>query len=149
MIYGGNWHKMNYSPEQATKHNDVEHIIQQVFNISGVKLTADDPIVAVLLLQEKNQSESFIQLEEETQKLITSVSEIKKYREQVLIELMNEAKRTSEQSEAKMIGLLGKYLADFETSQTQLHHKLLISRFYLLAVGLAGMIAGIVLHAIF
>lgn len=140
---------MNYSPEQATKHNDIEQIIQDVFNISGVKLTADDPIVAVLLLQEKNLASSSIKLQEETQKLLDSVSEIKKYREQVLIELMNEAKRTSEHSEEKTIGLLSKYLTEFEVFQHKLHYKIITSRIYFLAVGIAGIILGVALHSVF
>lgn len=138
---------MNYSPEQAI--SSPEQIIQRVFNISGVKLTVDDPIVAVLLLQEKNQSSAFLQLQTETKKLLDSVSEIKKYREQVLIELMNEAKRTSEQSEEKMIGLLSKYLAEFESTQHQLHTKMKTSRFYFLIVGVVGIVLGIALHSLF
>ena len=140
---------MNYSPDQATKHNGIEQIVQQVFKISGVKLTADDPIVAVLLLQEINQSSAFIQLQEETQKLLDSVSEIKRYREQVLIELMNEAKRTSEQSEEKMIGLLSKYLAEFESAQRQIHCKMMTSRIYLCTVGVAGIVIGVTLQSLY
>lgn len=140
---------MNYSPEQETSNSNTAQIIQKVFNISGVKLTADDPIVAVLLLQEKNQSSAFLQLQAETKKLIDSIAEIKKYREQVLIELMNEAKRTSEQSEEKMVGLLSKYLAEFENTQHQLHSKMMTSRVYFLIVGVGGIVIGIALHSFF
>ena len=138
---------MNYLPEQ--QNNDVEKVIQQVFQISGVKLTVDDPIVAVLVLQEKKQTSASIQLQEEIQILLDSVSEIKKYREQVLIELMSEAKRTSEETEEKIIGLMSKYFTEFETFQHQLHHKTMTSKIYLCTVGVAGIVIGIALHSLF
>ena len=140
---------MNYSIEQTTKNHDIENIIQQVFKISGVKLTADDPIVAVLVLQKENQSSAFAKLQEETQKLLDSVSEIKKFREQVLIELMNETKRITEQSEEKFNGLLSKHLTEFETSQQKFHKKILTSQIYFAAVTITVVIVGLVLHFIF
>lgn len=107
---------MSYSAEENMKHRDVEQVIQQVFQISGVKLTADDPIVAVLVLQQRNQTSSFFQLQEETQKLLDAVTEIKKYREQIFVELMNEAKRTSKDTEERMIGILNFHLTEFSQS---------------------------------
>ena len=138
---------MSYSTEENVKHRDIENVIQQVFQISGVKLTADDPIVAVLVLQEKKQSSAFIQLQEETQKLLDSITELKKYREQVLMELMGESKRSSEQTEEKIIGLLSKHLAEFELSRFQ--KNIITSKITLCVMGLAGMIFGMVLRSFF
>ena len=138
---------MNYLPEQPTKNNDVENVIQQVFKISGVKLTADDPIVAVLVLQEKNQSSAFTQIQEETQKLLDSVTELKKYREQILIELMGESKRSSEQTEEKIIGLFNKHLTEFEHSQ--FHKNIVTSKIAFCVIGFVGVIFGVVLRSLF
>ncbi|WP_434779055.1 hypothetical protein [Neisseria sp. Ec49-e6-T10] len=138
---------MNYSAEQGIKNDDIEHIIQQVFQISGVKLTADDPIVAVLLLQEKNQSAHFLALQEETQKLLDAVSEIKKYREQVLMELMGEAKRSSKNAEEQVIGMVNAHLSEFKHSLV--HEHLTLNRAYLLMIGIVGMVMGVVLRSLF
>ncbi len=138
---------MSYSTEENVKHRDVENVIQQVFQISGVKLTADDPIVAVLVLQEKNQASAFALLQKETQKLLDSITELKKYREQVLMELMSESKRGSEQTEEKIIGLLSKHLAEFELSRFQ--KNIVTSKITLCVMGLAGMITGMVLRSFF
>ena len=138
---------MSYSTEENVKHRDVENVIQQVFQISGVKLTADDPIVAVLVLQEKNQASAFALLQKETQKLLDSITELKKYREQVLMELMSESKRGSEQTEEKIIGLLSKHLAEFELSRFQ--KNIATSKITFCVMGLAGMIIGMVLRSFF
>ena len=138
---------MNYLPEQPVKNSDAENVIQQVFKISGVKLTVDDPIVAVLVLQGKNQSSAFIQLQEETQKLLDSVTELKKYREQVLMELMGESKRSFEQTEEKIIGLFNKHLTEFEHSQ--FHKDIVTSKITLCVMGFVGVIFGVVLRSLF
>lgn len=36
----------------AKQADDVEAIITDVFRVSGIKLTADDPVIAILLVQE-------------------------------------------------------------------------------------------------
>ncbi|WP_434779293.1 hypothetical protein [Neisseria sp. Ec49-e6-T10] len=138
---------MNYSAEQGIKNDDIDHIIQQVFQISGVKLTADDPIVAVLLLQEKNQSAYSLALQEETQKLLDAVSEIKKYREQVLMELMGEAKRSSEQAEEQVIGMVNAHLSEFKYSLAD--KNITLNKIYLLMIGIIGILIGMVLRSLF
>lgn len=139
---------MSYSTEENVKHRDVEQVIQQVFQISGVKLTIDDPIVAVLVLQQRNQASSFFQLQEETQKLLDAVTEIKKYREQVLMELMGEARRTSEQIEERMIGVLSKHLLEFNNHIGESSDKDL-NKYYLVFAVLTGVIVGSMLHLLF
>ncbi|WP_434779019.1 hypothetical protein [Neisseria sp. Ec49-e6-T10] len=139
---------MNYSAEQGIKNDDdIDHIIQQVFQISGVKLTADDPIVAVLFLQEKNQSAYSLALQKETQKLLDSISEIKKYREQVLMELMGEAKRSSEQAEEQVIGIVNAHLSEFKHSLASKDSTL--NKVYLLIIGMVGIVIGMVLRSLF
>lgn len=138
---------MSYLLEQSSRHDEVEKIIQQVFQISGVKLTADDPIVAVLVLQERNLSSTCLLLQEETQKLMDAVAEIKKYREQVLVELMGEAKHASDQIEEQIVGILGKRLSEFQRLQN--HKNLVINKISLCLVGLMGMVFGILLFSFF
>lgn len=43
---------MDRKHDMAKQADDVEAIITDVFQVSGIKLTADDPVIAILLVQE-------------------------------------------------------------------------------------------------
>lgn len=139
---------MNYLTNQAMNH-EVEYVIQQVFQISGVKITSDDPIVAVLILQkrmyEQRQIAAFEQVEQETKKLLTAIIEIKKYREQVLVELMNEAKRTSKDTEERMVGILNLHLTEFSQSLPDVTKRNNLDRLLFCVIGVA---VGIILYSL-
>ncbi|UOO82822.1 hypothetical protein LVJ83_04980 [Uruburuella testudinis] len=96
---------------------DVEAIIAEVFRSSGVKLTADDPIIAVLLIQEARLEALFkeqrINIEQglaeyvaeidESQKATVKAAEgLKTYREQILTELLAKNDENLKESEGRI-----------------------------------------------
>ncbi len=84
---------------------EVQAIITDVFKDTGVRLSPDDPIVAVLLAQsrffnkalaegaEKNDL-FLIALRVERDEILKAVAELKEYRAQVLTELVQESRQS-------------------------------------------------------
>jgi hypothetical protein len=86
----------------------VDKIIGQVFAESGVKLTRDDPVLGLIIVQHKLLDEKLNGLEAKIQAFADSVNqsntalantlnELKMYREGILTDLAAETKRTGEQ----------------------------------------------------
>lgn len=82
---------------------DVKQIIDEVFSISGQKISADDPIIAVLLYQKRqltinhaalvqHETDFFINLDQRFQKINTYYDEIQKQKNIILTELMQKNK---------------------------------------------------------
>lgn len=100
---------------------DVEAIIADVFRSSGIKLTADDPIIAILLLQEarlkalfheqriaieQSLSEHALQIEEPFSQAAEVANELKGYREQILTELLAKSNEQVTESERRIYASL-------------------------------------------
>lgn len=98
-------------------NNQVQDIISEVFRQTGVRLTPDDPVVAVLLIQKQSLmaaftdfavhqakvSESFLERIAEHEKNITDAAvRLETYREQLLVELAQHADRQMEEAEGKI-----------------------------------------------
>ena len=82
---------------------DIDNLIAEVFALTDVKLTADDPIVAVLLLQrqlvqtamqafeqrQQDARDEFMQqLAKHEHNITTAAAEMNNYRQQILTELL-------------------------------------------------------------
>ncbi|QGL24424.1 hypothetical protein GJV52_02060 [Neisseria brasiliensis] len=86
-----------------SKQANVEAIIAEVFRTSGIKLTADDPVIAILLVQEARLKTLFEEqrisiqqglagyaadMDDSLKATVKAAEELKIYREQILTELL-------------------------------------------------------------
>lgn len=105
---------------------DVDGVIADVFRLSGQKLTEDDPIVAVLLMQQhriqqafkeqqvesgQSMAEFMIELEQRENAIIQAADDLKKYREQILAELLAKSNEQFEESEGRLYSAIQKKIA--------------------------------------
>lgn len=120
--------------------NSAENIIAEVFRHSGVRLTADDPIVTVLLMQEQmfrsflteyanRQDEQRMAFLEELSvregNIIEAAAKMETYREQLVLELTQYANKQLDEVESKIYGGTYKRIArDVETSNGRLVKRL-------------------------
>ena len=120
--------------------NSAENIIAEVFRHSGVRLTADDPIVTVLLMQEQmfrsflseyanRQDEQRIAFLEELSvregNITEAAAKLEKYREQLLAELAQYANGQIAEAEHKIYGAVYQRIArDVEVSNERLVKRL-------------------------
>lgn len=120
--------------------NSAENIIAEVFRHSGVRLTADDPIVTVLLMQEQmfrsflteyanRQDEHRMAFLEELSvregNIIQAAAKMETYREQLVLELTQYANKQLEEVESKIYGGTYQRIArDVETSNGRLVKRL-------------------------
>ena len=87
----------------AKQADDVEAIITDVFRVSGIKLTADDPVIAILLVQEarlkalfeeqrigiqQGLAEYAAEIDDALKETVAAAKELKTYREQSLADLL-------------------------------------------------------------
>lgn len=111
--------------------NQVQDIISEVFRQTGVRLTPDDPVVAVLLIQKQSLmaaftdfavhqakvSESFLDRISVHEKNITdAAARLETYRAQLLVELVQHADRQMEEAEGKIYAAVSaRVVKDIET----------------------------------
>lgn len=120
--------------------NSAENIIAEVFRHSGVRLTADDPIVTVLLMQEQmfrsflseyanRQDEQRMAFLEELSvregNITEAAAKLEKYREQLLAELAQYANGQIAEAEHKIYGAVYQRITrDVEDANGRLVKKL-------------------------
>ncbi|MDO1509488.1 MULTISPECIES: hypothetical protein [unclassified Neisseria] len=79
-----------------------DHIISEVFRLTSLRITKDDPVMAVLLMQQKMFDEAFAQLSSHQEQyaeaiaahaenITAAAAKLETYREQLLIELAQQA----------------------------------------------------------
>ncbi len=113
--------------------DDVQIIIADVFKDTGVRLSPDDPIVAVLLAQSRffnkalaegaAQNDLFLStLQAEKADILNAVAELKAYRAQVLTELVQENKHSIEElTDQVYVGVKTKLDQCPKVKQVRLH----------------------------
>jgi hypothetical protein len=94
---------MDRKHDMAKQADDVEAIITDVFRVSGIKLTADDPVIAILLVQEarlkalfeeqrigiqQGLAEYAAEIDDALKETVAAAKELKTYREQILADLL-------------------------------------------------------------
>lgn len=104
----------------------VDHIIAETFRLTGVRLTADDPVVAVLLMQEQalksafasfdkqqeeKRKEFMLELAEHEANITQAAAKLEAYREQLLADLLQQANRQMEDAEPKLYAAVHKRIA--------------------------------------
>lgn len=96
---------------------EVDAIIADVFRVSGIKLTADDPVIAILLVQESRMKalleeqrnrtrEDFdgitAEIEEPLKTAVQIAEDLKTYREQIMANLLAGYGKELAESEGKL-----------------------------------------------
>ncbi len=111
--------------------DEVQAIITDVFKDTGVRLSPDDPIVAVLLSQSRFFNKALAEgamkndlflsaLQVEKDEILKAVAELKEYRTQVLTELVQESKQSiNELTDQVYVGVKTKLDQAFTTGQTK------------------------------
>lgn len=96
---------------------DVDAIIAETFRLSGVKLTADDPIIPILLIMEgrlkvlfaeqrvhtrQDFDEITAEIEEPLQAAVQIAEDLKTYREQIMADLLSGYGKELSESEGRL-----------------------------------------------
>lgn len=96
---------------------EVDAIIADVFRVSGIKLTADDPVIAILLVQESRLKALFeeqrnrtredfdgitSEIEEPLKTAVQIAEDLKTYREQIMADLLAGYGKELAESEGKL-----------------------------------------------
>lgn len=100
-----------------SKQANVDAIIAEVFRTSGIKLTADDPVIAILLVQEDRLKTLFEEqrisiqqglagyaadMDDSLKATVKAAEELKIYREQILAELLAKSDEQLKESEGRI-----------------------------------------------
>ena len=100
-----------------SKQANVDAIIAEVFRTSGIKLTADDPVIAILLVQEarlkalfeeqrigiqQGLAEYAAEIDDSMKATVKAAEELKTYREQILAELLAKSDEQLKESEGRI-----------------------------------------------
>lgn len=100
-----------------SKQANVNAIIAEVFRTSGIKLTADDPVIAILLVQEDRLKALFeeqrisiqqglagyaVDMDDSLKATVKAAEELKIYREQILAELLAKSNEQLKESEGRI-----------------------------------------------
>ncbi|WP_373700724.1 hypothetical protein [Neisseria dentiae] len=117
-------------------NNDADNIIAEVFRLTGTRITRDDPVLAVLVMQRQflQQSldefaagqtvshETFLtQLAAHEQNITEAAAKLETYREQLLTELSQHAGNEIEAAEPKIYtAVSARVMKDVEASNERL-----------------------------
>lgn len=111
---------------------DVDAIIAETFRLSGVKLTADDPIIPILLIMEgrlkalfaeqrvhtrQDFDEITAEIEEPLKAAVQIAEDLKTYREQIMADLLAGYGKELSESEGRLSSSIQQIIA----KQTQAH----------------------------
>lgn len=125
--------------------NKASEVIAEVFRCSGTRLTEDDPIVVMLLMQDQSirqafdvfaeqQSEERLAFLEELEvregNITAAAAKLEKYREQLLAELAQYANKQIAEAESKIYGAVSQRI----TSDTGKANGRLVKRLERLAI---------------
>ncbi len=104
-----------------SKQANVDAIIAEVFRTSGIKLTADDPVIAILLVQEarlkalfeeqrigiqQGLAEYAAEIDDSMKATVKAAEELKTYREQILAELLAKSDEQLKESSGRVYAAL-------------------------------------------
>ncbi|MCQ9326940.1 hypothetical protein [Neisseria dentiae] len=113
-------------------NNDADNIIAEVFRLTGTRITRDDPVLAVLVIQRQSldefaghlaiSHEAFLtQLAAHEQNITEAAAKLETYREQLLTELSQHASNEIEAAEPKIYAAVSaRVMKDVEASNERL-----------------------------
>ena len=137
---------------------DIDNLIAEVFALTGVKLTADDPIVAVLLLQRQSvqtamqafeqrqqdaRDEFMQQLAKHEQNITDAAAELNTYRQQILTELLQKTDLQQDALEARLYSNINQRIA--KSNEQQLNMFLGRLKGYLVVAGIFWAMIGLLI----
>ena len=137
---------------------DIDNLIAEVFALTGVKLTADDPIVAVLLLQRQSvqtamqafeqrqqdaRDEFMQQLAKHEQNITDAAAELNTYRQQILTELLQKTDLQQDALEARLYSNINQRIA--KSNEQQLNMFLGRLKGYLVVAGIFWALIGLLI----
>ena len=140
---------------------DIDNLIAEVFVLTGVKLTADDPIVAVLLLQRQSvqtamqafeqrqqdaRDEFMQQLAKHEQNITDAAAELNTYRQQILTELLQKTDLQQDALEARLYSNINQRIA--KSNEQQLNMFLGRLKGYLVVAGIFWAMIGLLIVVI-
>ena len=140
---------------------DIDNLIAEVFALTGVKLTADDPIVAVLLLQRQSvqtamqafeqrqqdaRDEFMQQLAKHEHNITTAAAELNTYRQQILTELLQKTDLQQDALEARLYSNINQRIA--KSNEQQLNMFLGRLKGYLVVAGIFWAMIGLLIVVI-
>ena len=140
---------------------DIDNLIAEVFALTGVKLTADDPIVAVLLLQRQSvqtamqafeqrqqdaRDEFMQQLAKHEQNITDAAAELNTYRQQILTELLQKTDLQQDALEARLYSNINQRIA--KSNEQQLNMFLGRLKGYLVVAGIFWALIGLLIVVI-
>lgn len=142
-------------------NNDADNIIAEVFRLTGTRITRDDPVMAVLLMQQDildtaleefgqkqdASREVFLrQLSEHEANITKAAAALEHYREQILAGLLVQVDEKNKDAVNKIYAAVqGRLIRDLQTSNAELTGRL---KMMLTAVS-AGWLLSLVLAAWF
>ena len=140
---------------------DIDNLIAEVFALTGVKLTADDPIVADLLLQRQSvqtamqafeqrqqdaRDEFMQQLAKHEQNITDAAAELNTYRQQILTELLQKTDLQQDALEARLYSNINQRIA--KSNEQQLNMFLGRLKGYLVVAGIFWAMIGLLIVVI-
>ncbi|WP_373740188.1 hypothetical protein [Neisseria sp.] len=121
-------------------NKEVEHLIAETFRLTGVRLSEDDPVVAVLLMQQDildtaleefgqkqdASREVFLrQLSEHEANITKAAAALEHYREQILAGLLVQVDEKNKDAVNKIYAAVqGRLIRDLQTSNAELTGRL-------------------------
>ena len=130
----------------TTQNDEIQKIIVSVFELTGYKVSADDPIVAMMLIQRremaelvsqhKAQQQSFLdKLTEQANAIVGSADEFKGQKQIVIQEILKANAEEMAQAEAKLFAQTSKRIQEqFSELSADLFHKLETRTFRMMMV---------------
>ncbi|VEH87833.1 Uncharacterised protein [Neisseria animaloris] len=99
--------------------SETDHIISEVFRLTGLRISKDDPVMAVLLMQQQMFDESFAQLSSHQEQaaeaiathaenITVAAAKLETYREQLLVELAQQASNQIKETEDRVYASVSK-----------------------------------------
>lgn len=135
------------------RNEEIQKIIVSVFELTGCKMTADDPVVAMMLLQRREMVEHIQQSYEQQQaflenfvkqseSLLIAAAEFQEIKQQLLAEILQSNAKELAQQEKRLFESVGKRLIEFNRNEQNLFFKRLkIGVTFILLVQTAILIA--------
>lgn len=135
------------------RNEEIQKIIVSVFELTGCKMTAEDPVVAMMLLQRREMVEHIQQSYEQQQafmedfvkqseSLLIAAAEFQEIKQQLLAEILQSNAKELAQQEKRLFESVGKRLIEFNRNEQNLFFKRLkIGVTFILLVQTAILIA--------
>ncbi|WP_234395639.1 hypothetical protein [Neisseria weaveri] len=107
-----------------------DHIISEVFRLTGLRISKDDPVMAVLLMQQQMFDKAFAELSSHQEQyteaiaahaenITAAAAKLETYREQLLVELAQQASNQIKETEDRVYASVSeRVIRDVEKANT-------------------------------